>query len=85
MVSVRRVDVRGNWTTVLASHVTYDAERGTLVAHDVAVVKDVEFDSGHIYVMNEAGKTINVCDLDFKQKEQQHGNNGPHPVPARIS
>ena len=69
MFTVKHVDGRGNWKVSSAVDVAFDAERDVLTY--TGANGPVEIDHGHVYVMNELGKTVSVYNPG--KKEQKHG------------
>jgi hypothetical protein len=67
MFTIKRFDDVG-WSLESASKVTFDAMTNLVTAHGVAGGGDKIYASGHIYVMNDFGKTVGVYDLDNKKQ-----------------
>jgi hypothetical protein len=61
-----REEEEGTERLVQAVSVSVDQRSGRLTAHGVLVPTDINFESGHVYAMNETGQTVGVYNLNKK-------------------
>ena len=72
MLTIRQISDDGRWRVIQAVSVSFDPEQNEVIGHGVPGDHDVLCTSGHIYVMNENGKTVAAYNLEKKQEQ----NNG---------
>ena len=69
MVTVKQIAVNGKERVVQAVSVSFDPEQNEVIGHGVPEEGEVRYSSGHVYVMNENGKTVSSHNLWMRRKQ----------------